>query len=94
MPEFQFNTYSGSMKIAAATREQALEMLKADGHRERPSELQAFLAMLTRANIGHGTRQDFNPPGTGVQVECEFGKETDWRFDESGKLIEVYVSDT
>ena len=35
------------------------------------TELQQFVAMLERAGIGHGTRDDHNPPGTSVQVESE-----------------------
>ncbi len=57
------------------------------------TELQRFLAMLDRAGIGHGTRQDFNPDGTAVQVEHEDDEETitDWRFDADGNLVDVIV---
>lgn len=57
------------------------------------TELQLFLAMLTRAGIGHGKRHDFNPPRTAVQVEhgVEVCEETDWLFDESGMLKDVIL---
>ncbi len=58
------------------------------------SELQSFLAMLERAGLGHGTRRDFNPDGTAVQVEHEDTEgevTTDWRFDARGDLISVTV---
>ena len=57
------------------------------------TELQTFVAMLERAGIGHGTRQDFTPPGTGVQVEHENNDRvvTDWWFDEAGQLMSVCV---
>ncbi len=56
------------------------------------SELQAFLAMLERAGIGHGTRTDHNPAGTGVQVEHEDQPDsvTDWRFNAAGELVSVH----
>jgi hypothetical protein len=57
------------------------------------SELKAFLAMLERAGIGHGTRQDYNPEGTGVQVEDYDGTVTDWWFDADGKLVSVITCD-
>lgn len=56
------------------------------------TELQQLLKMLERAGIGHGTRQDFNPPGTGVQIEVE-DEIMDWWFDKDGKLIEICISD-
>lgn len=57
------------------------------------SELEQFLAMLDHAGIGHGIRNDHNPPGTGVQVEHENDDHTatDWWFDADGKLVNVYV---
>lgn len=62
------------------------------------SEQQAFLAMLTRAGIGHGTRVDYNPPGLAVQVEHEDDegskhgfRVTEWAFDAEGKLTEVVI---
>ena len=57
------------------------------------TELKAFLAMLDRAGVGHGTRDDHNPEGTGVQVEHEDDDHTvtDWWFDADGKLVEVHV---
>ncbi len=62
------------------------------------TELQQLLAMLTRAGIGHGTRTDWNPPGTAVQVETEaLGDDipdqtvTEFAFDELGVLQTVCV---
>lgn len=57
------------------------------------TELQQFLAMLTRAGIGHGTRVDDDPPGTAVQVDHEDdqGTITDWWFDRDGRLVQSYV---
>lgn len=61
------------------------------------TEKQAFVAMLTRAGIGHGLRTDYNPPGESVQVEHEDDEAkhgftiTDWSFDVDGKLIDVCV---
>jgi hypothetical protein len=59
------------------------------------TELKAFLAMLERAGVGHGTRADFNPAGTAVQVEHEDDAETvtDWWFDDAGNLVSVHVCD-
>lgn len=54
----------------------------------KATELENFIAMLTRAGIGHGTRDDH--PGTGVQVEVG-SRETDWLFDADGKLDEVLL---
>lgn len=60
---------------------------------KNPTELDNFLAMLTRAGIGHGKRVDYNPEGIGIQVECENGNvSTDWRFDSKGILREVLGS--
>jgi hypothetical protein len=56
------------------------------------NELKAFLAMLERAGIGHGTREDHNPEGTAVQVETD-NQTTDWFFDADGKLIDVLDCD-
>lgn len=57
------------------------------------SELQQFIAMLNKAGIGHGKRIDYNPNGTGVQVECENTTTiTDWWFDADGNLKEVVES--
>ena len=63
------------------------------------TELQQFLAMLTRAGVGHGTRTDYNPPGTAVQVETDHGGGdgggtpgfwvTEFAFDAAGNLTEV-----
>lgn len=59
------------------------------------TELQQFIAMLTHAGIGHGTREDYDPPGTGVQVEHPSDDEllvvTDWWFDKDGRLRLVMV---
>ncbi len=55
------------------------------------TELQQFIAMLVRAEIGHGTRIDYHPAGTGVQVEHDDGTITDWFFDDQGLLTEVLV---
>lgn len=57
------------------------------------SELRQFIAMLGRAGIGHGTRTDYDPPGTSVQVECG-GSDADFMiaefaFDTEGRLKEV-----
>lgn len=55
-----------------------------------PSELATFLAMLSRAGIGHGVRDDHNPPGTAVQVESETKfTVTEFAFDSNGRLTEV-----
>lgn len=58
---------------------------------EKVTELKAFLAMLERAGIGHGTRIDYDPPGTAVQVEHSEQLTIDWWFDQYGKLILVLV---
>ena len=52
------------------------------------TELQTFLAMLNRAGIGYGMRDDFNPPGTGVMVHHgdDDRRITEWWFDEAGEL--------
>lgn len=57
------------------------------------TELQQFIAMLERAGIGHGTRDDFNPAGTGVQVEHEDDEESvaEYWFDDAGLLKQTYV---
>ncbi len=59
------------------------------------SELEMFIAMLSRVGIGHGTRDDFNPNGTAVQVEHDMGNDeyviTDWQFDSTGKFLNAYV---
>jgi len=57
------------------------------------TELQAFIAMLERAGIGHGMRTDHNPPGEAVLVESgddptEF-MVTEFGFDADGRLEEV-----
>jgi hypothetical protein len=73
------------------------------------SELQAFLAMLERAGVGHGTRQDHDPAAvlggemrperTAVLVEpaidCDDDAQLvmDWRFDADGNLVRVLVYD-
>jgi len=59
------------------------------------TELQAFLAMLERVWVAHGTRPDYDPPGTAVQVEHleDAGDDeywvTDWAFDADGRLVDV-----
>ena len=57
------------------------------------SELKALLAMLERAGIGHGTRHDYNPAGTAVQVETGESEAnftvTEFAFDAAGNLTEV-----
>jgi hypothetical protein len=57
------------------------------------TDLQSFLDMLTRAEIGHGKRYDHNPAGTGVQVETEQATAdesgrgiVDFWFDSEGRL--------
>lgn len=57
------------------------------------TELQVFVAMLDRAGVGYGTREDISPPGTGVQVEYEDDPDTvtDWWFDAAGRLVSVHV---
>lgn len=55
------------------------------------NELQAFMAMLARAGIGHGSRIDYNPPGTSVLVEHDGETVVDWHFDSGGKLVSVCV---
>lgn len=57
------------------------------------TEQQQFLAMLDRAGIGHGTRDDHDPPGTGVQVEHDEDGVTDWLFDKDGKLVGACICD-
>ena len=67
------------------------------------TELQAFVAMLVRAGIGHGTRTDHNPRGTAVIVEAECQADfvvadfmvTEFSFDADGKLkaVECYPGD-
>lgn len=59
------------------------------------TELQTFLQMLTRVGVGHGTRPDYNPVGTSVQVEHDDHDETitDWQFDATGAFIGVVVHD-
>lgn len=67
------------------------------------SELKAFLAMLGRAGVGHGTRQDhgldYRLQGTAVLVEptidCDEDAQlvTQWRFDADGNLVSVAVCD-
>ena len=59
------------------------------------NELKTFIAMLDRAGVGYGTRQDYSPPGESVLVEHPVeGTESDfwvsdWSFDEDGNLIDV-----
>lgn len=57
------------------------------------TELQQFVAMLDGAGVGYGTREDYDPPGTAVQVETGESDEdftiTEFAFDGDGKLIEV-----
>lgn len=58
------------------------------------TELQQFLAMLERAGVGHGTREDHKPCGTAVQIESE-GQDgpgfmvTEFAFSGDGNLTEV-----
>jgi hypothetical protein len=58
------------------------------------TELQTFVAMLIRSRVAHGLRQDYNPPGTGVQVElndrepCDVA---DFQFDNDGNLVGVVL---
>lgn len=60
------------------------------------TECQQFIAMLTRAGIGHGLRHDFDPNGTAVQVEIEDEEGTrsgfriaEFGFDSEGNLREI-----
>lgn len=56
------------------------------------TEFQQFKAMLERAQIGHGLRHDYNPPGESVLVEAGDEREftiTEFGFNEDGKLVEV-----
>ncbi len=57
------------------------------------TELRQFVAMLSRAGVGHGLRHDHNPPGTAVQVETGESESdfmvTEFAFDGEGKLTEV-----
>lgn len=59
------------------------------------NEMQQLLAMLTRAGIGHGRRDDYNPEGESVQVESDEADEhgkwwiTEFGFDADGNLKEV-----
>lgn len=60
------------------------------------TDYQQFQAMLARAGIGHGSRIDYNPPGTAVQVEAESGgppMSVDFWFDEAGTLKSVHVGE-
>lgn len=63
------------------------------------TELQQFTAMLSRAGIGHGLRDDFNPPGTAVQVECDDSSDnrewtvTEFWFDDNGVLQTVEIAE-
>jgi hypothetical protein len=59
------------------------------------TELKAFLKMLERSGVGHGIRQDYNPPGTAVLVEHPDDDNetgfwvTDWAFDDAGNLTDI-----
>lgn len=58
------------------------------------TEQQAFTAMLTRAGIGHGLRDDHGEPkGTAVLVENDDGHDnelvSEFWFDADGKLKTV-----
>lgn len=58
------------------------------------TELKVFLAMLERVGIGHGTRTDYNPPGTGVLIEHPDDDgdgwwQTEWQFNDKGELVDV-----
>lgn len=58
------------------------------------TELQAFVAMLARAGVGHGTRVDHNPAGTAVLVEHDDDGRfmlTDWKFDGAGRLLDIQL---
>ena len=73
---------------------------KADPKRDVvPTDQRAFLAMIERAGVGHGLRDDFRPPGTAVQIETENGDgdvtTVEFWFDESGRLktVHCYESD-
>jgi hypothetical protein len=58
------------------------------------TEYDQFIAMLRRANIGHGLRHDLQPEGVAVMVECDPDPDGNWwitefGFDPEGKLTEV-----
>lgn len=62
------------------------------------TEKEQLLAMLKRAGIGHGTRDDshadpdYSTPGTAVQVENDDGPPmiTEFAFDTDGRLVSVH----
>jgi hypothetical protein len=63
------------------------------------TEREMFEAMLTRAGIGHGYRQDHNPATVGYQVDAsgvdqvgtEDGPTVEFLFGEDGSLIDVFM---
>lgn len=63
------------------------------------TEKEQLLAMLKRAGIGHGTRDDshadpaYSTPRTAVQVENDDGDDlmiTEFAFDTDGRLVSVH----
>jgi len=58
------------------------------------AEIEQLKAMLNRAVVGYGIRNDFSPPRTALQVECLNSRAiTDWLFDSDGRLSEVMLCD-
>jgi hypothetical protein len=58
------------------------------------NDLRRFLMILDSAGVGYGTRTDYDPPGTAVQVEHpdEDGGGfwvTEWAFNAAGRLTEI-----